>query len=72
MKKLWKDIKDEVDFVKDISVEKDCCDSEGYCQVYITNGKYKGLYVVGRIIFGKDSTELVIDDEQTVYDPLEK
>ena len=41
MKKLWKDIKDEVDFVKDISVEKDSCDSEGYCQVYIINGKYK-------------------------------
>ena len=44
----------------------------GYCQVYIINGKYKGLYVVGRIIFGEDLTELVIDDEQTVYDPLEK
>ena len=72
MQRLWKDIKEEVDFEKDIYVEKDTCDSEGYCQVFITNGKYQGLYVVGRIIFGENFTELVIDDEETVHNPLEK
>ena len=69
MRKLWKEIKDEVSFEKDMYVDKDNCDSEGYCLVSIINGKYSVLAVVGRIIFSENSTELVIDDEEVAYDP---
>ena len=67
MEKLWKEIKDEVSFEKDMSVEPENCDSEGYCLVHIINGKYSGFSVVGKIIHSKNLIELIIDDNAVVY-----
>lgn len=67
MEKLWQEIKDEVSFEKDIYVEPENSDSEGYCLVHITNGKYKGFSVVGRMFYRKNYSELIIDDDAVVY-----
>ena len=67
MEKLWKEIKNEVSFEKDIYTEPENCDSEGYCLLHITDGKYTGFSVVGKILYRDNYSELIIDDDAVVY-----
>ena len=68
MKKIFKEIKGQVNFERDLYVDKDNLDKvTGLCTVDFIDGKFKGMSVAGKVV----NEEITIDDEAIVYNPAE-
>lgn len=72
MKRIFKEIKGQVNFEKDLYVDKDNLDKvTGLCTVDFIDGKFKGMSVAGKIVDNGEYEEIIIDDEAIVYNPAE-
>ncbi|WGM54848.1 hypothetical protein FNU4_62 [Fusobacterium phage vB_FnuS_FNU4] len=72
MKRIFKEIKGQVNFERDLYVDKDNLDKvTGLCTVDFIDGKFKGMSVAGKVVDNGDYEEIIIDDEAIVYNPAE-
>ncbi len=72
MKRIFKEIKGQVNFEKDLYVDKDNLDKvTGLCTVDFIDGKFKGMSVAGKVVNNGEYEEITIDDEAIVYNPAE-
>ena len=72
MKRIFKEIKGQVNFEKDLYVDKDNLDKvTGLCTVDFIDGKFKGMSVAGKVVDNGEYEEIIIDDEAIVYNPAE-
>ena len=72
MKKIFKEIKGQVNFERDLYVDKDNLDKvTGLCTVDFIDGKFKGMSVAGKVVNNGEYEEITIDDEAIVYNPAE-
>lgn len=72
MKKIFKEIKGQVNFERDLYVDKDNLDKiTGSCTVDFIDGKFKGMSVAGKVVDNGEYEEIIIDDEAIVYNPAE-
>ncbi|CAL7893154.1 DFRP-C domain-containing protein [Fusobacterium necrophorum subsp. funduliforme] len=69
--KKWEEVKNFINLSTDVNVDKDNLDKAGNCIVDITGGKYKGFSVVGKIVFGEEENEIIIDNAAELYNPAE-
>ena len=72
MKRIFKEIKGQVNFEKDLYVDKDNLDKvTGLCTIDFIDGKFKGMSVAGKVVDNGEYEEIIIDDEAIVYNPVE-
>lgn len=72
MKRIFKEIKGQVNFEKDLYVDKDNLDKvTGLCTIDFIDGKFKGMSVAGKVVDNGEYEEIIIDDEAIVYNPAE-
>ncbi|CAL7894119.1 DFRP-C domain-containing protein [Fusobacterium necrophorum subsp. funduliforme] len=69
--KKWEDVKESVNLSTDVYVDKDNVGKNGDCIVDIITGKYKGFSVSGKMAFGEEENELIIDAAAELYNPAE-
>ncbi|KYL02761.1 hypothetical protein, partial [Fusobacterium necrophorum] len=69
--KKWEDVKESVNLSTDVYVDKDNVGKNGDCIVDIIAGKYKGFSVSGKMAFGEEENELIIDAAAELYNPAE-
>lgn len=69
--KKWEDVKESVNLSTDVYVDKDNVGKNGDCIVDIIAGKYKGFSVFGKMAFGEEENEIIIDNAAELYNPAE-